>query len=108
MCTCECGENLCGGPFLAVQADLRVALAVPGGFLSGQVAPTERIAVRTSTNRLPAATDSNPVSFSCAVSALSPGAYGSWFVSALVWNTGVFRRYPVALVAGDESEDVLA
>ena len=33
---------------------------------------------------------------------------GSWFVSALAWNMGAFRRNPVALVLRDETNDVLA
>ena len=36
------------------------------------------------------------------------GLKGSWFVSALAWNMGAFRRNPVALVLRNETNDVLA
>jgi hypothetical protein len=41
-------------------------------------------------------------------SALRPRVYGSWFVSALAWSMGAFRRNPGALVLRDEANDVLA
>jgi hypothetical protein len=42
------------------------------------------------------------------VSAPRAGVNRSWFISALAWNLGAFRRNPIALVLRDEPNDVLA
>ena len=36
------------------------------------------------------------------------GLKGSWFVSALTWNMGSFRRNPVTEVLRNETNDVVA